>query len=67
MVNTLEGKHAIQRDLYRLERWARVSLLKFNKGKCNVLHMSQDNSKHKYSLSGNGLRAALTKRTWECC
>jgi len=50
MINTLEGRNAIQRDLDRFERWAHVNLMRFSKAKCKMLHIDRDNPKHKCRL-----------------
>ena len=49
-VDILEGRKAIQRDLYRLERWTHVNQISFNKAECKVLHLCQSNPKYLYKL-----------------
>ncbi|PKU45531.1 rna-directed dna polymerase from mobile element jockey- hypothetical protein [Limosa lapponica baueri] len=51
-VSILEGRDAIRRDLDRLEGWACLNLIKFDKAKCKILQVAQGNLKYKYRLGG---------------
>ncbi|PKU30930.1 rna-directed dna polymerase from mobile element jockey-like [Limosa lapponica baueri] len=61
VVNTMEGRDAIQRDLDRLERWACANLRKFNQAKSKVLHLGHGNSRHKYRFGGEWLESSPEK------
>jgi len=60
VVNTLEGRDAIQSGLDRLERWACINRVKFNKAKCKVLHVSRGNPK--YRLGGEWLESSQEEK-----
>jgi len=61
-VDTLKRRDVIQRDLGRLERWACANLMKFNKVKCKVHHMGQDNPKHKCRLGGEWIESSSEQK-----
>jgi len=62
VVDTLEGRDDIQRDPDRLERWACINCMMFNKVKCKVLHVDRGNPKYKYRLDGEWLESSTEEQ-----
>ncbi|GAB0204791.1 cAMP-dependent protein kinase inhibitor alpha [Grus japonensis] len=50
------GCHA--EEAGKLEKWACVKLMRFNKAKCKVLHMGQDNSWYQHRLGDEGIESS---------
>ncbi|PKU29189.1 rna-directed dna polymerase from mobile element jockey-like [Limosa lapponica baueri] len=66
MVDTLEGRDAIQRDLDKLERSAHANIAEFNQAKCKSYSWVRPIPSTNTGWVETGLRAAMRRKTWGC-
>ena len=62
VADTPEGCDVIQKDMDRMESWAEMNLMKFNRSKCRVPLLGRNNYIHRYRLGAGQLERSSAEK-----
>ena len=61
-IKNIADRIALQEDLLKLQEWSNKWLLKFNEGKCKVMHIGRSNPHYDYQLNNNLLQTTMEEK-----
>ena len=64
-ISNFKDHEELQFTIERLVEWSNTWQLKFNGGKCKVLHIGKNNPKYNYTILEDGVRKDLEETTCE--
>ena len=57
-----DGHSALQRDLTKVQEWAKKWKMEFNVDKCKIMHIGNKNPKHVYGMGGTELESTKAEK-----